>query len=336
MSKAIITVADLIARYRADEGSPYHAIRHRTRMTYDANMRRIDGEHGHVRLSAITREEIRKWYGAWEKRGVTMAHGLIVMLRITFNYGSRLEVRDCDRLSGMMGKEKFKQGAPDERVLTAEHAIAIRAEAHKQGYPSIALQQAFRDTAMRQTDMVGEFVPLDEPGVSDVVSPRFGKWLRGARWNEIDRDLMFAHTTSKRGKRLVVDLKDAGMVIEEFNILAPGCVVETATGIIVRRELLPAKGPMIIDEKTGLPYIADTFRKRWRRIARAAGVPDDIMNRHSRAGRLTEVIAAGASIEDAQKLAQHSTTAMTSRYWRGGHEAVSRAMKATKRSRHVA
>lgn len=331
----IATVADLIERYRGDEGSPYHAIRHRTRMTYDANMRRIDGDHGRVRLSVITREDIRKWYAAWLPRGVTMAHGLKVMLGILFNYGSLLENRDCDRLSGMMRKEKFKQGAPDDRILTPEHAMAIRAEAHRQGCPSIALQQSFYDTAMRQTDSVGEWVPLDEPGVSDIVSRRFGKWLRGARWEEIDRDLIFTHVTSKRNKRHVIDLKDASMMIEEFNIIAPGCVVETNTGIIVRRELLPAKGPMIVNEKTGLPYVGDTFRKRWRVIARAAGVPDNIKSRHTRPGRLTQVIGAGASIEDAQKLAQHSTTAMTSRYWRGGHEAVSRAMKATKRTRRA-
>lgn len=341
----IVTITDLIERYREDDAYRKNIV-HRTRTTYDANLRRIHTDRGDARLFDIKREDIRAWYAEWGKRGTGTSHALMIMLRIIFNFGSKLEDRECDRLVGIMSKEKFKQPPHDERVLTAEQARAIRAEAHRQGFPSIALQQAFRDIALRQSDTTGEWVPLDQPGVTDILSRRFGKWLHGARWDEIDGTLTFRHASCKTGKRLVVDLKDAEMLVEEFNILAPGCVVEkeivhpvtkeVTTVIVVRRELLPAKGPIIVNETTGLPYIYDTFRRRWRDCARGAGVPDNIKNRHSRAGRLTEVIANGASIEDAQKLAQHSTTQMTSRYWRGGTEAVSRAMKAGKRRSDVA
>lgn len=40
----------------------------------------------------------------------------------------------------------------------------------------------------------------------------------------------------------------------------------------------PPQGPVIISEKTQRPYRANHFRRTWRKIARAAGIPDDVRN----------------------------------------------------------
>jgi hypothetical protein len=84
------------------------------------------------------------------------------------------------------------------------------------GWPSIALAQAFQfECTLRQKDVIGELVPLSEPGVSLVVI-RNQKWLRGIVWQEIDQNLILKHVTSKKQKLTEVDLKLAPMVIEEL------------------------------------------------------------------------------------------------------------------------
>jgi hypothetical protein len=82
--------------------------------------------------------------------------------------------------------------------LIFQQFTRVRAAAHKVGWFSIALAQAFQfDLMLRQKDVIGEWVPIDEPSVSDVVSP-MGKWVLGLRWSEIDDDLILRHVTSNR------------------------------------------------------------------------------------------------------------------------------------------
>jgi hypothetical protein len=150
--------------------------------------------------------------------------------------------------------------------LTAEHAIAIRAAAHKMGYPAIALAQALQfDCMLTQKDVIGEWVPHAEPGFSDVINGR-KKWLRGVSWKEFDMDSMILeHKASFNGRPVKIDLTDAPMVREE----------------LARIGNLPSSGPVIVG-KNGLPWDDDEYRRIWRLIADAAGVPEDIRNRHSR------------------------------------------------------
>ena len=66
-----------------------------------------------------------------------------------------------------------------------------------------------------------------------------------------------------------------------------------------RRRDLPANGcankpirtalPIRPDSRTRQPLKLRRFQKDWRAVARAAGIPDDVMNRDSRAGGVTEV-----------------------------------------------
>jgi len=75
-------------------------------------------------------------------------------------------------------------------------------------------------------------------------------------------------------------------------------------------------GPMIVSESTGRPYRPNHFQKEWRAIARAAGVPDNVWNRDSRAGGITEGDEAGADPRDPQRHATHSDFKTTTRYIR--------------------
>jgi hypothetical protein len=153
--------------------------------------------------------------------------------------------------------------------VSAEQAAAICAEAHRQGKHSIALAQAFQfDCKLRQKDVIGEWVPLAEPGSSDVmrdIKPSGKeKWLAGLRWSQINDNLILTHNANLNGKEIVIDLKRAPMVLDEL-----------------RRHYDPrprSATPMIVCETTGVPWVTNEFRRFWRKIALACGIPDDVNN----------------------------------------------------------
>ena len=55
-----------------------------------------------------------------------------------------------------------------------------------------------------------------------------------------------------------------------------------------RRGPHPATGPIIMNEHTSLPWMADDFRLYWRKIATAVGIPKSVRNSDSRAKHIQE------------------------------------------------
>lgn len=335
-----LTITGLIEAYKTDPISPYHKLRHRTRVNVDGVLRRIKTREiiagclrlGDVRLCDLKAVSFLKLHVLWSSDGkhLPMAHSMMASVRTVVNFGLLyLENRECERISAVLHRMKIPMGAARDHFLTAEQADAIRAQAHEEGCPSIALAQAIQfEGTFRQKDLVGEFVPMSEPGVSEITRvwktkkiTKIEKWLRGLRWNEIDENLILRHITSKKLKPVEVDLKFAPMVLEELQAMF--CEL----GEPLTRARLPASGPVIVDEETGIPYLTHAFRRRWRELARAVGIPDDVQNRDTRAGAITEAISFGVSIDDAGKAAAHSTTQMTARYSRGQAAATVRSMK---------
>jgi hypothetical protein len=318
------TIRSLIAAYKADRISPYQKLRFRTKENYNSLMRRIEADHGSAKLGSLKYRSFLEWHSDWSPNGerIPMAHSLMGMVRTLVGFGVVfLEDRECERLSGVLHKMKFQMGKGRDQQLNADQAEAVRIQAHKDGFPSMALAQAIQfEGTLRQKDIIGEWAPLSERGVSDVTWALHGKWLRGIRWSEIDDDMILRHINSKTQKLSEIDLKLAPMVLEELQ------VAYCDLGEPLTRAKLPASGPVILNEDNGRPYLTHKFRRRWRTLARACGIPDDVQNRDTRAGAITEAIESGASIEDAQKAARHSTTAMTAKYWRGDAKAAARAM----------
>jgi len=201
-------------------------------------------------------------------------------------------------------------------------AEAIRALAPSIGRRSLGLAQAFQfDLMLRQKDVIGEWIPVSEPGLSDVID-RNDKWLRGLRWEEIDKNLILRHTTSKRQKDIDPDLNLAPMVMSELRFMAG-----VSQDALLRRDLLPASGPVVVNEFNGLPWRSSEFRRSWRELANAAGVPKNVRNMDSRAGAISEATDAGAELEHVRHAATHSDIAMTQRYSRGSQDKVRNVMK---------
>jgi hypothetical protein len=83
-------------------------------------------------------------------------------------------------------------------------------------------------------------------------------------------------------------------------------------------------GPVILDERTGKPYRQREFARRFRTVARAASVPDDVWNMDARAGAVTDARAKGASRADAMELATHTQETTNRRYDRDRISATNR------------
>jgi hypothetical protein len=162
-----------------------------------------------------------------------------------------------------------------------EQAVAIRAKAHDENRPSIALAQAFQyDFGLIQKEIIGEWLPMSEDGESDIATDvddgRREKWLRGIRWEHIDDQLTLHIPEQARPDGRVLNLRLAPMVLEElfrqfnFDPSSP-------------RSALPDAGPIIVSEYDDLPWTAVEFRRWWRKLADACGVPKNVKNSDSRA-----------------------------------------------------
>lgn len=306
------TLVSLSHCYRTDDDSTYRKTRYRTRRHYDTLCARLIKDHGSELIADIRGRHVKRWHEEWCKDGkITMAHALVGMLRTLVNFGATiLEEPECTRLAGVLSGMRFEMPKPRDARLTADHAIAIRAKAHELGQHSIALAQAIQfDLMLRQKDVIGEWVPLGEPGVSDVTF-RSNKWLRGLRWEEIDVNRVLRHVTSKRQKAIEAPLGLAPMVMEELALLGT----------------LPERGPVIVSERTGRPWQTQVFRKVWRDVATAAGVPKDVRNMDTRAGAISEATDAGAELEHVRHAATHSDISMTQRYSRGSEDKIANVM----------
>ena len=110
---------------------------------------------------------------------------------------------------------------------------------------------------------MGAGVRVAEFGVRDIGR----KWLRGICWEEINNEFVLRHATSRDGEIVELQLSEFPTVIAQ----------------VMRIPLDERKGPMIVNEKNRLPYTAFEFRRQWRRIADAAGIPKDAKNMDSRA-----------------------------------------------------
>lgn len=328
------TLGSLIDCYRSDKDSTYQALRYHTRLNYDRLCDRIRADHGTDELAALNARKFLEWHreAKGEHNHVATAHGVMSTLRTVLGFGATiLEDKECQRLRALLSAMKFEMIASRSEQLTTEQVEAVRAMAHKLGSHSIALAQAFSfECTLRQKDVIGEYVPQSEPGISDVLVGNW-KWARGLRFEEIDQNFVLRHLTSKKQKTIECNLNLAPMVMEELAFLAH---IDPAKATSLSRDDLPAKGPIVIREHTGAPFVADQFRRQWRRIANKAGVPKEVFNMDSRSGAITEATDAGAELESVRHAAAHSNISMTQKYSRGGAKKIEGVMRLRVASRN--
>jgi hypothetical protein len=296
----MLTLAALITAYQTDPTSTYHALRYHVRMNHESMLRRLTDQHGKTELSAIRARDIKLWHMGWSEGGkLSVAKAFLSQLSTMCGFGlTMLENEECERLSLVLSKLRFPSPKPRKERVTAQQATAIRMMAHEFGWHSIALAQAFQfELMLRQKDVIGEMVPFTEPGESDIRF-RGQKWLRGIRWEEVNENLILTHTTSKKQKDIKADLKISPMIVEELAFLGGR----------------KASGAIVINEITGAPWSAAEFRRKWRIVADAAGVPKEVRSMDSRAGGISEAFEAGVDRDHIRQSATHSDVSQTEDY----------------------
>jgi hypothetical protein len=275
------TVGGLVRSYQSEKRSTYHQLKFAVRKHYDGTLKRLTDDIGSERVAELDAAKIKHFYDTnWAAGGkLAMGHTMVGKLRMLSTFGSTVLKDDgCTHLAGVLAHMHFESAKPRTERLTAEHAHSIRSKARETGRISIAIAQAFQfeEPRLRQADIIGEWVPIGEPGTSEVMWQK-QKWLRGLRWSEIDEN-MILHRTIMTGRRknrreeIEIDLSNKPMILEELF---------SGRGSKIDRSALPASGPIVVSETTRLPYHLEDFRRKWRDIADGAGVPPEVRNSDS-------------------------------------------------------
>jgi hypothetical protein len=322
------TIKSLSELYQTHE-SKFKTLRYQVQVDYARRLRVIEETIGGVRINRITFIDLKRWFKEFEephdggRPKKATARLILKMLKQIFLFGKLAlpETSGCAKvveiMRDMSEQRTFASGRRQRKeFLTYAQAERHCEASHREGFGSIALAQAFMfDLGMRQKDMIGEWVPRSEPGLTDVFSGG-SKWLMGARWEEIDEQFVWKHRLSKSvtregimdletGKTELFELLEFPLVRRELARIAP-----------LNRANFKASGPVIVSESTGLPWSTSRFRDRWREIACKAGIPDNVQNRDSRAGAATEADWADAPREKVKRMLGHSRAETTAGYQR--------------------
>jgi Phage integrase family len=170
------------------------------------------------------------------------------------------------------------------------------------------------ELALRQKDIIGEWGPvvLEKPGA---VYSGGEMWTGAFYWENIAAWRLRLKTSKNRAR--------AEFFLDDYPMLFP--LLEAVphserTGAVVKGE-------------HQLPVRERSYRKWFREIARAAGIPDEVWSMDSRAGAATEADAAGADLKSISDLLTHSEPRTTLRYIRSTNKRMRTLAKARAQTR---
>lgn len=320
------TIKSLLTIYETHPRSTYRKLKPGSLKPYNHYLGNLKGHIGSVRIDETNGVDLIDWHDVWSENGRYLAAATTAraVLFAAVSFGIMMRLPGCAALAEVMREtaKTLPHPKPRNQSATAQQIIAARAAAHKNGRPSSALTYALCfETVLRLWDVIGQWWPMDQGGISEVLdADRELKWF-GLRWEDVDADLVLHYTPSKTADRsgasISYSLKKAPMVMEEL-------------------QHWPAekrKGPIIVSEENGLPWRASIFAQRWTVDRKAAGLPATLWARDLRASGITEGRASNASLDDASKVAGHSATTSTKKYDRAVLEAADRFADARLRRR---
>ena len=224
------------------------------------------------------------------------------MLRTVAKYSAfALDLDDARKAVEALGVIKVRSAAQRSVTASYDQVMAIVAASdHAGNLPfsaGILLQYEF---ALRAVDVRGQWVE----GEGEIY--RDGKrWQDGLTWGMFDKDVTrFTKTISKTARTMpepyTFDLTAVPALRDRLKELRP---------------LFP-RGPVIISEKTGLPFTRQGWAVAFKRYRRAAGVPDEVKCMDLRASGITEAQSLGVDPMTLRDAAQHTKLETTSLYVR--------------------
>ena len=301
------TFSSLLHRYEKHPDSSFQDLKPSSRRAYIGYLTMLDAAIGKRRVTAVTGVDVLGWYKRWkapDEPGGPEKLAAAAMAAAVLNAALAFGVLDgnrpgCKDLHYAMGLMEFPKPRPRRHAPTADQIEKARALAHEKGHPGLALAYAIQfETTLRLWDVVGQWVPLDSPGISAIVH-RGQKWF-GLTWADIDENLILRAVPSKTinttNKEINFDISLCPMVMQEL------------ANIPVEARV----GPLVKHGKR--PYAGHKTRSVWREIAKEIGL-SGMWNRDIRAGGITEARKAGADLDDVSKVAGHSGKAITARVY---------------------
>src|SRR5438477_6974134 len=159
------TVADLALVYQQHSKSPWQELGFASRTSYGYFLKYLVRSLGTESIESLDAARLQRAFDDWKAGGhLPMARSLIGQLGRLASFGSNvLKHRGCRELRLTLHDMRFEQ-APrtSEQPVTREWANALRATAHREGLPSMALAQAlqFECPQLSQKDIIGEWVPV--------------------------------------------------------------------------------------------------------------------------------------------------------------------------------
>jgi hypothetical protein len=318
------TFRTLIDRYLSDRDSPFHTLKPATKHPYLVYSKKLMAHVGSRRIDAIDGRDVRRWFAEWAgvadvrspDARIPRARMVLCVLKAAISFGIVCRLPGCAEFRGILAELEFPTNKARKLAPTAEQIEAARRAAHAVGAPRRAFLYALQfETTLRQWDLLGQWVPLSDPRPSAILR-KGEKWV-GPTWAQIDQHLVLRLTPGKTA--------DTTDTTGAFDLSACPMVMEELASISAEVR----KGPLIINERTGLPYVYDAFKDAWRADFEAAGLPVKMWNRDLRAGGITEAGIAAADPEDRRKVAGHTTQRMNATiYDRDRLEAHRRVAKA--------
>jgi hypothetical protein len=335
------TFASLLRIYQTAPESSFHELTPSSRYPYNFYLPMLIEEIGARRIQDCDGKDAKRWFKVWgqysKEDGSYGKHAkalmCIAVIKAALKFGVLCKYKGCADFKAILAECGFPGTRRRQYAPTSDQIIAVRKAAHAKGHSPLALAYAIQfEGTNRQTDVMGQWVPLAERVASAVIDGN-KKWI-GPTWKDVDQNLVLRFKPSKTsrttGAEVVIDLKACPMVMEELR-------------------LIPAEarqGPLIVDPNTRLPYKYRTLQSLWRRgikrkdgtryltgISVDAGIPAEIWNRDLRAGGISEARRAAVPLEDVAKVAGHAHKRTTDGYDRTAQETQQRLMKARLRQR---
>ena len=278
------TVEALCRIYQEHPQSRFHKVKRNTRKTYTDSLKIIERTVGKRLVRNLTILDVQHWYDEWRKPAegggrerVDRAHDAVAMFRTVLRFGAALRHRTCRQLDDELAMIKFEKGGAREEEMTYRQAVAFIRTALELGRKGVIPEQRARYMAigvagqfellLRQKDMIGEWSPA-RPNVENTMYFGAEMWIGFFTWERIP-GWRWRLKTSKSKYRAAAEFD-----LANYSLLFP--LLESVphaerTGAVVKGE-------------HGMPIRERSYRKWFREIARAAGIPDSVWSMDSRAG----------------------------------------------------
>jgi hypothetical protein len=272
------TIGWLIDRYLNDATSPFQRVGKDTQDSYRWECNRIRETVGTKRLEPKmvgghmiprrTGEEFRRWFHNWghppgRSPTPSRATHCMAMLRMLFSYYVEIGAPGAVQLRATLSAMRFDKPPARQKAPTYEQMDAIVTKAEELGLRSIAIATlAQYELIERRGHIIGKWIG--------------DSWVDGWVWEGVSPDWVISYYQTKKGR-----------VLRQFD-LKP---VQRLLRLMQTTPKEQRHGPIILCEQTGEPWLKRRYQAKFREIARAANVPDDVLSMDMRSGGATEADA---------------------------------------------